>query len=392
MHILMIEPIGYGGIRYYTEQLIRHLLLEDTEISLVTARNYERLLATSPYPIYTVIGGCDREKSRLQRGIDYTVNHLKVAGIIHRLKPDLVHFQDTLVSGIDLLLMLWLKKCKTPIIYTVHDIDRSAMKYRNTLRVGLNRAVYRIIYHQANRLIVHTKTDMQRLNRDFGVIQDNIFLIEPGNHTLQLQHIKIPTKEESRATLGIPLNVPVGLFFGEHRYSKGLDILLNAMPQILAEIPEFRLIVAGRPMTEYRKEFRSLIQKVNFRNSLIIDNRYIPAEEVPKYFIASDMVILPYRSVSQSSVVHLAFSLGRPVIASRVGGLAEVVEEGVTGIFINNVANHEEVATKIIYASRRLDWLNLLGHNARYQAEKRFGWTKIAQNTKEVYIDALTKV
>lgn len=390
MQVVMIEPIGYSGIRYYTEQLIRHLLLENVEVSLITARDYERLPMAAPYHIHTVIGGCNRSENRIRRGIDYAVNHLKVARIINDSNPDLVHFQDCLVSGIDLLLMLWLKKQKIPFVYTVHDLDRAEMKYTDRVRIILNRAIYRNIYHQAQNLIVHTNADMQRMINEFGVTRSKISLIEYGNFSLQIQHANIPTKEESRRELGIPINVPVGLFFGDQRYSKGLDILFQAIPRVLAEIPEFRLIIAGETRTEYRAEFLSMMKRVDFQSSIIVDNRFIPAEEVPKYFAASDMVILPYRSISQSAVVHLAFSLGRPVVASRIGGLAEVVEEGITGIFVDQTENPEELASKIIYAAKHLDWLAMLGQNALRQSKDRFSWHKIAKKTKEVYLNALS--
>ena len=61
---------------------------------------------------------------------------------------------------------------------------------------------------------------------------------------------------------------------------------------------------------------------------------YIPNEEVARYFAASDLVVIPYVSATQSGIVQLAYGFGKPVVVSRVGGLPEVVEEGVTGYLV----------------------------------------------------------
>jgi glycosyltransferase involved in cell wall biosynthesis len=134
-----------------------------------------------------------------------------------------------------------------------------------------------------------------------------------------------------------------------------------------------------------------MLQERGVRDHVILDDRYIPNEQVAIYFAACDLVILPYRNISQSGVVHLAFSFGRPVVAARVGGLAEVVEEGVTGLFIEQVEDREEVATKIIHAAQHRDWLAILGQRARQQAESRFGWDSIARTTLDLYAKVLRK-
>jgi len=389
---MMIEPVGFSGIRYYTEALSRQLVANGMSLALVTSRHYERLPVPPPYRVYEVMGGGDRTQSRLQRGVDYMLRQLKVADVVRMERPDLIHMQSALVNTVDILLLRWLRYRGLPVVYTVHEPSRASLLYTARWRIAMNRVVDRQIYHSANQLIVHTWIDRTQLIERYGVPAERITRIEHGNHFLQLEGIDIPSRDDSRIRLGLPLNVPVGLFFGDRRYSKGLDLLIDALPRIIAEVPEFRLIIAGRAQAAYRDvDFEAMLQERGVRDHVILDDRYIPNEQVAIYFAACDLVILPYRNISQSGVVHLAFSFGRPVVAARVGGLAEVVEEGVTGLFIEQVEDREEVATKIIHAAQHRDWLAILGQRARQQAESRFGWDSIARTTLDLYAKVLRK-
>lgn len=391
MRVVMIEPFGFSGIRYYAEQLGRQLVSQGLDLAMVTSRRYEWLPTPPPYRIYTVMGGTDRATSRLRRGVDYALRHLKVADVVRMERPDLVHVQDTLVSAVDLLLVRWFRQHGVPVVYTAHDVDRAPLRYTARWRIALNRVVYKQLYHSVDQLIVHTWAGRDELINLFGVSAERITRIELGNYSLQLEGMDIPSQSDSRIKLGLPVDAPIGLFFGDRRHSKGLDLLIEALPAIIASVPDFRLIIAGEARVEHKVDYEAMLKAYGVRHHVLLVDRYVPVQEVPYYFAASDVVLLPYRNVSQSAVVQLAFSLGRPVIASRVGGLAEVVEEGETGLFIEQVENREELTTKIISAARRRDWLAELGQRARQQAESRFAWSRIARATLDLYAVVLQR-
>lgn len=391
MRVVMIEPIGYSGIRYYTEQLSRQLVDLGVDLALITSRHYERLPTPPPYRVYPVMGGMDRTQDRLRRGVDYALRQLKVADVVHIERPNLIHMQDMLVGPVDLLWLRWLRYRAFPIIYTVHDADRSIIRYTRRLHIVLNRAVAKQIYHLVDRLIVHTQSDRNKLVNLFGVPPERITQIAHGNHSLQLEGLEIPSQSVSRIRLGLPLDAPVGLFFGERRYSKGLDLLIKALPEVITVLPHFRLIIAGEAQIANKVDYEAMSRRYGVRDHILFVDRFIPIEEVPWYFAACDVVLLPYRSISQSGVLHLAFSLSRPVIASKIGGLAEVVEEGETGLFVEQVEDHKELASKIIYAAQRRDWLAELGWRAFQRAQSRFAWNVIARKTLELYKTVLQR-
>ncbi|NOT35169.1 MAG: glycosyltransferase [Candidatus Eisenbacteria bacterium] len=135
------------------------------------------------------------------------------------------------------------------------------------------------------------------------------------------------TRETARARLG--LEGEVALFFGYVRRYKGLDILLEAWKQVHSNRAA-TLVVAGEHY-EPAGTYQSLID-ANSPGSVRMIDRYIADDEVEALFKAADVVVLPYRSATQSGVTHVAYALGVPVITTDVGGLAETVKPGETGL------------------------------------------------------------
>jgi glycosyltransferase involved in cell wall biosynthesis len=136
------------------------------------------------------------------------------------------------------------------------------------------------------------------------------------------------TRESARAKLG--LDGEVALFFGYIRHYKGLDTLLTAWPRVRAARPA-TLVVAGE-LYEDDAPYRRLAAAAG--DSVRMLTRYVPDDEVEALFKAADVVVLPYRSATQSGVTHVAYALGVPVITTDVGGLAESVVAGETGLVV----------------------------------------------------------
>ena len=136
------------------------------------------------------------------------------------------------------------------------------------------------------------------------------------------------TRESARAALG--LDGEVVLFFGYVRHYKGLDTLLEAWPAVRARRAA-TLVVAGE-FYEDEAPYRRLAEAAG--DSVRMLSRYVPDDEVEALFKAADVVVLPYRSATQSGVTHVAYALGVPVITTEVGGLAETVVPEETGLVV----------------------------------------------------------
>ena len=139
------------------------------------------------------------------------------------------------------------------------------------------------------------------------------------------------SKEGARVSLGLP-GGPIILFFGFIRAYKGLATLIEAMPLVKQTIP-IHLVIAGEFYGD-EKKYRTMIHGLGLEQDVTVRSEYIPQNQVGKYFSASDCVVLPYVSATQSGIVQIAYQFDTPVIATNVGGLAEVVLDGVTGFIV----------------------------------------------------------
>jgi glycosyltransferase involved in cell wall biosynthesis len=132
------------------------------------------------------------------------------------------------------------------------------------------------------------------------------------------------TKDAARTHLGIT-NARVLLFFGYIRKYKGLRNLIAAFPAIHKEFPDTFLLIVGE-CYENADEYKALIQKSGAADAIRWVNSYVPNEDIAMYYNAADIVVLPYDSATQSGIVKIAFGFEKPVLATRVGGLAEEIQ------------------------------------------------------------------
>jgi len=139
-------------------------------------------------------------------------------------------------------------------------------------------------------------------------------------------------REAVRSRLG--LTRPTILFFGYVRAYKGLRYLLEAMPAVLAN-NDVQLLIVGEFYDE-RQRYDRLISSLGIGDSVKIVGEHVPDEAVGEYFAASDVVVLPYLSATQSGITQIAYAFGLPVISTDVGGLPEVVKDGETGYIVES--------------------------------------------------------
>ena len=153
-------------------------------------------------------------------------------------------------------------------------------------------------------------------------------------------------RNTSRKELGLFENDKVLLFFGYVRKYKGLDLLISALPAALKEIPELKLLIVGEFYDDV-SSYVILIEKLGLTENIMLINKFVPNEEVGKYYTASDVVVLPYKSATQSAVLNVSYSFRKPVIATNVGGLGEFIKDNYTGIIVEP-GSPEEIAKGII--------------------------------------------
>lgn len=309
-----------GGIAHYTTLLVKHLRERHQVVFYSYSRQYPRWLfpgSTMPDPSSCAL------KEPCERIID-PLNPLtwwQTARRIAADKPDVLLLQWWTPFWLPLLLTVSViaRRARIPILYLCHQMiepDSSAFELllaRPALRLG-------------DAFIVMSQ-------KDFAMAQRIL-----GNKPIRVGHLPIfdgfprqgLVRIEARAHLGIEPDEPLLLFFGFVRRYKGLRYLFEA----LARLPEPpRLLIAGE-FWEEEASYRDLIRQLGLERRVVIHNRYIPNEEIEAYFVAADALVLPYLSGSQSAVGMIALNYGIPVIATSIGGLAETVTHGETGLIV----------------------------------------------------------
>ncbi len=155
-------------------------------------------------------------------------------------------------------------------------------------------------------------------------------------HPVYQQFGELPcTREEARRRLGVPPDHDVLLAFGYVRPDKGLAVLLDALPAIrAARAPRGVTCLIVGEFYEPRAAYDQQAAQLGLGECVRFVDRYVPDAEVGLYFAAADVVVLPYTAATQSGVVQVAYGFGRPVITTAVGGLPEVVRDGVSGLLV----------------------------------------------------------
>tara|TARA_Y100001960_G_C14501175_1_gene741674 strand:- start:30 stop:803 length:774 start_codon:yes stop_codon:yes gene_type:complete len=137
------------------------------------------------------------------------------------------------------------------------------------------------------------------------------------------------SKKEAKSKLNI-YESNVVLFFGLIRDYKGLDLLILSMEKVFKQKQDIKLVIAGECYGD-KSKYISMIRDSKYSDKILWIEEYIKEDQVNIYFSASDVVVLPYISASQSGIIPLSYHYNKPVIVSDLEGLREVVDIGKTG-------------------------------------------------------------
>ena len=169
------------------------------------------------------------------------------------------------------------------------------------------------------------------------------------------------------------------LFFGFVRKYKGLAYLIEAMPKVLEKVP-VELWIVGE-FWESKQKYLELISSLGIGKSVKIVDRYVSNEEIPGFFQNSSIVALPYVSATQSSIVQLAYEFNKPVIASKVGGLPDVIVEGKTGYLVKpkDSAALSNALIKFFKSGKEKEFSKNIS-----KFKKKFGWERLVRMVEGV--------
>jgi glycosyltransferase involved in cell wall biosynthesis len=288
------------------------------------------------------------------------------------LKPDILHLQDSVNPWFDLVAA---SHDLPPMVVTVHDATRHPGENRGEWFTGYLR---KRLLLRARAVIVHASIQRDLLCSRWGIPRDRVHVVQHGE--MGSLYRAATTGKPGEIVQRNPESV---LFFGRVLPYKGLGILIDAMKIVRKTIPDAKLIIAGRggqvarsPLVDPEQTWVEII------------DRFIPHAEVVGLFSRAGMAVLPYVEASQSGVASLAMGLGTPVIASAIGGLQELIVDGVDGILVP-----PEDATALALATMSLmrdeNLPRRLSSAASMRSQSDLAWSSIADETVRLYKHAL---
>lgn len=287
---------------------------------------------------------------------------------LQALHPQLVHltyWHPWATPGLGVLTHL-------PVVATVHDVTRHAGE-RGLWAIPST--VYRWQWRWADQVIVHATAARQQLLHGYGRTPENTHVIPIGPYEFYKMVAKEDLAEEPNTVL----------FFGRIWGYKGLQTLIEAEPFISQAVPDVRIIIAGQgePIEKYE---RAMVNPQHFE----LHNYRIPDADVASFFQRASIVALPYTEASQSGVVPIAYAFAKPVVATLVGGLPDVVMDRETGLLVPP-GDSRRLAEAIITLLKDTQLRRQLGQRAWQFAETELSWARIADMTMEVYRKAVQR-
>jgi glycosyltransferase involved in cell wall biosynthesis len=350
-----------GGIAHYSTQLVR---------ALRQRHAVEFITFTRQYPDFLFPGRTQYDDSAdpivecNERLIDSVgpFSWLRTARRLRRLQPSLIVFNwwhPFFGAAYGTIVRLLPRELRARVCFLCHNVLPHEQH-------GLARLLSRYAFRHVQNFIVHSEPDRQQLLE-----------LKPHARTARNCHpissafVVGPQadKAHARKQLELPADRRVLLFFGLIRPYKGLAYLIRAMALVRRHI-DCVLLVAGE-FYEDKEQYLALVEEAGVAGEVRFDARYIKNEEVPLYFRAADVAVLPYVEASQSGIVPMAYGFNTPVISTRVGGLPEAVRDEETGFLVE--PRSAEALARAIVRYYEGDW------EQRFRAEiarqsARFGW------------------
>ena len=388
MKILMLTweypPRIVGGIARVVHDLSKRLIKDGHEVTVVTYRDsadvpeYENDKGVNVYRV-------DNYMIHPNNFIDWIMqlnfNMLsKATEIINKEGGfDVIHAHDWLVTYAAKSLK---NAYDIPIVATIHatEAGRNSGIHDETQRY-INDTEWLLTY-EATEVIVNSNYMKNEIQRLFGLPFDKINVIPNGINLSNFTGIERDYDFRRQYAMD---NEKIILYVGRLVYEKGVQHLIAAMPKILSNYNDAKLIIAGRGgmMDELRAEASNL-----GLNDKIYFTGYLNSKQVQKMYKCADVAVFPSTYEPFGIVALEAMLAGVPTVVSDVGGLDEIVTHGVDGMksYAGNANSIADSVTALLYDNQLA---TNVSKKAKQKVKDQFNWEKIAQDTHFTYEKAI---
>jgi len=359
MRILILTThLDAGGITSYLYNLLKGLLQHDQDVFLVSAggnraRDFEQLgVRLITFPMRTKCEFSWRLAGPL----------FVLARLNRKERFDVIHAQTRVTQVLGSILS---HICGCPLVTTCHGFFQRRLSRRLWPCWG-------------TAVIAISPQVRKHLERDFHVDPNRIHDVRSGIDTSNYVLASPDDKKAKRKAYGIPEGAVIGII-ARLSPEKGHRLLIQAMAHVIRHVPTARLLIIGKGRME--KDLQAKVENLHLaRNVLFFD----VIHQTPEFLSLMDIFILPSSQEGLGLSVMEAQAAGLPVIATRVGGLPNLIHDGDNGILID-LEDERGLAEAIVHLLNEPDLARAMGQRGRTFIEKEGSYQTMAQRTLQVY-------
>ena len=387
MKILMLTweypPRIVGGIARVVHDLSHRMIKDGHEVTVITYKD-----GNAPYveddkgvKVYRVDNYMINPNNFIDWIMQLNFNMLAKANeiISKEGKFDVIHAHDWLVTYAAKALK---ESYKIPIVATIHATEngRNSGIHDETQRY-INDTEWMLTY-ETTEVIVNSNYMKNELQRIFGLPFEKINVIPNGINLTNFSGVERDYDFRRQFAMD---NEKIILYVGRLVYEKGVQNLIGAMPKILSNYHDAKLVICGKGgmMDELKQEARNLgiENKVYFAG-------YCDSKKIQKMYKCADIAVFPSTYEPFGIVALEAMLAGVPTVVSDVGGLNEIVEHGVDGMK-SYARNSNSIADSVLTLLFDAKLCSAVSKNAVKKVKEMYSWNKIAQDTHYVYEQAI---
>ena len=274
--------------------------------------------------LYRAVAELGVETAQGEWGGRWLLRHLRRGSLVHIHWPSFFYYQPgkpvaTLFDLLRFMALLMLMRVKgARLAWTAHNL----YPHDGGRSLWVHRVARRFVTRMCETIFVHGPTAAALIAEEFGVPPRKLELVPHGHW--RHAYSPIPERAQARRKLGLPRNAVVYGFVGSCRPYKNLAALVQAFADVDADS---HLLIAGEfSSREYSESVRRSVAP-HAASRVHFVERFLRDDEIMTFVAALDALVLSYRDILTSGAVMLALSAGVPVVAPRMGGMADVVSE-----------------------------------------------------------------
>jgi len=371
-------PRVVGGIARHCEGLAQALVQQNHDVHLFTldfpgSPNYEEMNGVKVYRASTELGH--------PKFLTWVLlfNHFlskRMADVTKSIDFDLIHVHDWLAAFSGISFKHYIKK---PMVLTVHSTEVGrAQGLHSPDSFSINGIEWWATY-EADRVIVCSQSMKKEICDHFNLSLDKVDVIP---NAIDVAKYKIPVDREAvRQRYRVGYGEKLILCVGRLVPQKGIEYFIRAIPTITKRYPKSKFIIVGegwsRDTLEAEAHASGHVGKIRFTG-------FASDKEVIELMTSADVLVVPSVYEPFGIVALEGMATGVPVVASQVGGLAEVIDHDRTGLFV-----YPRSPESITWAIDRIlsdpDHAKWLTENAKEKLHKAYSWEAVAMKTVEVY-------